>query len=202
MTFIGKSFAHFSGIYFLIPLVGAFLSLPYAISITVLTFAGKVLLAGYPVTGGIPTLCAMLIWSAHAQMAQHKNFKSHLFYFLVNAALPALCMILFMTHSSVGRGALYALYWIIPIVLYCVHMILRRSSTFTVALSSTFVAHAVGSVLWLFTVPMTPKQWLALIPVVALERLAIALCMTVSLVAMKKTLALLRKKIQTTTTNI
>ncbi len=39
------------------------------------------------------------------------------------------------------------------------------------ALASTFIAHAVGSVIWLYTVPMVASAWLALIPIVACERL-------------------------------
>lgn len=185
ITLLGKNFAHFSLFYFLTPLAGAFLSLPQAASLTVLVFLSKALLSGYPITGGIPTLCATLVWAAHAQATQQKNFKAHFFYFLMSAALPALCMAVFMTHNTVGKGWVYALYWLIPMACYCAHRILRHNSSFVVALSSTFVAHAVGSVLWLFTVPTKPEQWLALIPVVALERLSIALCMTSTLVIVR-----------------
>jgi len=42
-------------------------------------------------------------------------------------------------------------------------------------LGSTFVAHAVGSTIWLYTIGMNASVWNALIPIVALERLSMAL---------------------------
>ena len=189
MTLIGKSFAHFSAIYFLTPLVGVFFSLPQAACLTVLIFASKALLTSYPITGGIPTLCATLAWATHAQFMNKKNRTSYCGYFLTMAALPALCMALFMTHPTVGQGYVYALYWLIPILLYALHIISGYSSTFTTALSATFIAHAVGSTLWLFTVPMQPEQWLSLIPIVPVERIITALSMTLLCVITKKILS-------------
>jgi len=188
-TLIGKSFAYFSGMLFVAPLLGAFFSSPVAIVLTGLLVTTKALLFCYPVTGGIPTLFATLAWSTHTQISQEKSRYAHLFYFLVHAALPALCMIIFMTHASVGQGYVYALYWLIPIALYFSHLFFKINSIFTVALSSTFIAHAVGSTLWLFTVPMKPEQWLSLIPVVALERLITALGMMLLLLIAKKVFA-------------
>lgn len=186
-TLVGKSFAYFSGMLFVAPLLGAFFSSPVAIVLTGLLVATKALLFCYPVTGGIPTLFATLAWSTHTHISTQKSISAHLFYFLVHAALPALCMAIFMTHASVGQGYVYALYWLIPITLYFLHQFFKINSIFTVALSSTFIAHAVGSTLWLFTaVPMKPEQWLSLIPVVALERLVTALGMTLLFLIAKK----------------
>jgi hypothetical protein len=49
-----------------------------------------------------------------------------------------------------------------------------QKNIFFTSLGSTFTAHAVGSVIWLYTIPMTAGMWLALIPIVALERLCFA----------------------------
>ncbi len=54
------------------------------------------------------------------------------------------------------------------------------------SLTSTFIAHAVGSVIWLYATPMTPEFWYALIPVVAVERLVIASGMTLAYYAFAK----------------
>src|SRR2546430_1999084 len=51
---------------------------------------------------------------------------------------------------------------------------------FLQALGSAFIAHAVGSVIWLYTVGMTPAAWLGLIPVVFVERMLCAAGMTVA----------------------
>jgi hypothetical protein len=50
---------------------------------------------------------------------------------------------------------------------------------FTHALTATFIAHAVGSTIWIYSQPTTPAFWLALIPIVALERLIYAVGITV-----------------------
>jgi hypothetical protein len=84
-------------------------------------------------------------------------------------------MILFIMHPVAGDAFAYSFYWLIPIVIYA----LSYKSTFCRALSATFLAHAVGSIIWLYTVPMTSAQWLSLIPVVAVERLVMACGMTV-----------------------
>lgn len=109
----------------------------------------------------LPGLAASLYWSSTRV--------------IIRLALPLLCMILFIMHP-VGMHAIpYACYWLIPIGLYFV----RRKTVFLEALGSTFVAHAVGSVIWLYTVPMTAQMWWALIPVVAVERLLFACSMVV-----------------------
>jgi len=51
-------------------------------------------------------------------------------------------------------------------------------SIFLHSLTSTLIAHAVGSVIWIYTTPMTPAFWYALIPIVAVERLVMAIGMT------------------------
>jgi len=84
-------------------------------------------------------------------------------------------MILFIAHPVASKAFAYSFYWLIPVVLY----VLNYKNTFCKALTATFLAHAVGSIIWLYTVPMTSTQWLALIPVVAVERLVMACGMVV-----------------------
>lgn len=79
--------------------------------------------------------------------------------------VPAVCMALFWMNPVGQQAWVYALYWLIPIGAYFFKekLVLR-------SLGATFTAHAVGSVIWLYTFPMAPEAWLALIPVVAFER--------------------------------
>lgn len=111
-----------------------------------------------PITLGIPTLLATISW----RMSDPKNsLRDRVFHF----GIPALCMFLFFV-SPVGATAwLYSLYWLIPMILSIVNLGLIGR-----ALKSTFIAHAVGSVIWVYLIPMSPEAWLGLIPVVALER--------------------------------
>lgn len=83
--------------------------------------------------------------------------------------VPALCMFLFIIHP-VGKAAwVYSLFWLIPILGKVLPEKIPGRLFFR-SYGATFTAHAVGSVLWLYTVPMTAEQWLGLIPVTAYER--------------------------------
>lgn len=163
LSFIWGSRAFcFSGIFFLAPLLGALGAsvggVLVAAKLLRFLFLGKLFCA----TLGLPTLAAAWCWRAENTFSQK---------ILVNIVLPTACFVLFIFHPSVGNGFWYGLYWLIPIVLF------SQKNTFAIALRSSFVAHAVGSVMWCYTIPMQPAQWIALIPVVAVERLVISIGM-------------------------
>lgn len=112
---------------------------------------------------GLPTFAASLCWATQNR--------------LVRVGLPAACMALFIAHPIGSAAAPYAFYWFIPML--CAFA--RKQNRFLTALSSTFVAHGVGSVIHLYFInPMTSSAWLALIPIVAIERLVLALGMYVA----------------------
>jgi len=82
------------------------------------------------------------------------------------ALIPLLCMVLFIMHPE-GRGAwFYSLYWLIPIAT----VFIKRSLIFN-SLGATFTAHAVGSVAFLYAFNLPTETWIALIPIVFLERM-------------------------------
>jgi hypothetical protein len=110
---------------------------------------------------GVPTLCASLYLATT--------------HWAIACGLPLTCMVLFWLHPVGVAAAPYALYWLIPVAVFYV----QSNNLFFKALGSTFVAHAVGSIIWLYTVPMTSAAWLALIPVVAVERLLFATGMVI-----------------------
>ncbi|MFH1133190.1 MAG: hypothetical protein V1735_01735 [Nanoarchaeota archaeon] len=89
---------------------------------------------------------------------------------VVMAIVPLAAMILFWAHPTGSQAWLYPLLWTIPVLaLFFKNSLLWRS------FGATFTAHAVGSVIWLYTVPMDAGQWVALIPQVLLERSIFAL---------------------------
>lgn len=95
------------------------------------------------------------------------------------AAVPLACMALFIAHPVGAQAWQYSLYWLIPAVVLLLpeHLLLR-------SIGSTFTAHAIGSVIWLYFMPaMAPVVWLALIPLVAFERGIFALGISASFVA-------------------
>ncbi len=104
----------------------------------------------------LPTLCASLSFSGSRK----------LFY----GVIPALCMILFIAHPASIGGQVYSLYWLVPMILG----VCRVQSLYLRSLAATFIAHAVGSVIWLYAGKVSGSAWLALMPVVAIERLVFA----------------------------
>ncbi|MBI5035845.1 hypothetical protein HZC09_00740 [Candidatus Micrarchaeota archaeon] len=96
------------------------------------------------------------------------------------ALIPLACMALFVLHPVGGKAWIYTLYWLLPLGM----AVMFKGNLIARSLGATFTAHAVGSVMWLYFVnPMTPELWMALIPIVAMERLAFAAGISVSYVA-------------------
>jgi len=157
---VGSYAAFFSASNCVVPLIGAFAGLPGAISfflvgICVRSLASPIaffkLLAFY-----VPGMVASVSWI--------EEFK------YIRVLVPLVCMGLFIMHPVGGVAWVYSLYWLIPVVLY----FLQKDGVFACSLSSTLVAHAVGSTIWLYADPMSPAVWLGLMPVVAVERLLFA----------------------------
>ncbi len=161
---LGGYRAHLSGLAFVLPSLGFFLT-----GRSSLFCGGGVWLltrfvTSLSITFGLPTFLATLSWNLSGK---GRSFPS----FLLHVLLPSACMFLFC-RTPAGRGAwAYSLYWCIPAALYAAGC----SGMWARALQSTFIAHAAGSILWLYFVPMTSEQWLSLVPVVAFERAALAL---------------------------
>jgi hypothetical protein len=99
-----------------------------------------------------------------------------------SVVLPMCCMLLFVMHPTGVQAFWYALYWIIPIVCYRFDHVISR------ALTATFVAHALGSVIWLYTGDIHAAIWMALIPVVFCERML----MVVGMLAMNQIFVIMR----------
>lgn len=155
-----KSFFSFS--HCVMPLIGMVFGLWGSVVLILGMFSLKIsglMLHSY---FGLPTFAASLCWATRNR--------------LVRVGIPVVCMGLFVAHPIGFAAAPYAFYWFIPMV--CAFV--GKNNRFLTALSSTFTAHAVGSVVHLYCInPMTSSAWLALIPVVAVERLVLALGMYV-----------------------
>lgn len=113
-----------------------------------------------PLVYYIPTLISSAYWFSSSK--------------LIRLGLPMLCMVLFVVHPLGNQVFIYSWFWFIPMV---IHYIPYRA-VFLEALGTTFLAHAIGSVLWLYLVPMPAAYWIGLIPVVVVERLLFASGMT------------------------
>ena len=119
-------------------------------------------------------------------------------HWVLHVVLPLICMALFIAHP-VGMGAFaYTIYWLVPVALY----VANKELFFLRALSSTFIAHGVGSVIWIWCSPMTSSAWLALIPVVFVERVIFALGMTLIYQAVCGVQKLVRTYTQSATSTV
>ena len=160
---VGSYSACFSLSDVIMPLSGAFslwLSLGIALVRSGLTF-WHVLSPVKALVYHIPGFAASIAWARPS--------------WVLRIVLPAVCMVLFIVHP-IGRYAIpYTFYWLIPMIIHCI----AKRSVFTDALASTFVAHAVGSVIWLYVKAIPVVVWWNLLPIVAVERLFNALAMTV-----------------------
>lgn len=156
---LGSHSLFFSAVGCITPLSGAFGGITGALAL----MSTKLLVS--MITGSIassffafhiPGFCASLYWATSSRIVQ-----------IVPAAL---CMVLFIMHPVGKHTAIYALFWIIPIAI----SFSKSNSLFARSLGSTFTAHAVGSVIWIYAIPMSPDQWLMLLPIVVVERLLFA----------------------------
>ena len=92
--------------------------------------------------------------------------------------LPVLGMLLFWMHPVGMEAWGYPLLWLIPIVAgYFSKNLFARS------LATTFQAHIIGSVAWLYATSMAAPLWWGLLPVVVLERAIFASGISVTYIA-------------------
>ena len=160
----------FTTLNMILPLLGAVCGLGQSLLLTGLLFAGKLAFKGTLLTYGIPSLCAT---ASMATQTKHNHYK--ILNFALHVLLPLTCMILFTLHPVGQKAFVYSWYWLIPVGIWGIRSYgSKHVSFFFTALSSTFVAHAVGSIIWLYSVPMTATQWIRLLPIVAIERLVFA----------------------------
>lgn len=160
---IGSSWGFFSLFDAAMPLTGT-LGLSFGLCMVMARMGCKAFFTGVSlshVVYYVPGFCGAGYWA-------HKNV-------LFRLLVPISCMVAFVMHPVGYQAAAYSLYWLIPVGIY----FYKSESIFLKSLASTFVVHAVGSVIWLYSFDMSAQMWLALIPVVAVERLFFASAMTV-----------------------
>jgi hypothetical protein len=136
----------------------------------------------------MPSIFAFLVWFFFLKTRKNKLMKC--FEFAIRVILPLCCIICFILHPVGQNAFLYSFYWFIPVGCYFLQMYVGCFRPVCVALSSTFIAHAVGSLMWLYVLSTTSEYWILLIPRVAGERLFFALGMTLTYYFIKYVFAL------------
>ncbi len=160
----------------IMPLIGSLISsVAGCCGIFSVWMIAKLCMHGVPITLGLPTLAAMLSWATNNPTTGRQMILSG----LLHLGIPLASITLFIMHPVGSQAWVYSMYWLIPMAAWVVGRMRKQQSFFAQALQSTFLAHAVGSVIWLYSFTSTPAYWIALIPVVAAERLIFASSMTI-----------------------
>ena len=116
----------------------------------------------------LPSIMAMLAF----------KYNNTFFKFVI----PVLGILFFLLHPNIGYGkSIYFLLWLIPVIASLKEHLLTKS------IVSTFNAHIVGSIIFLYFVdPINAAFWNTLIPVVIIERLVFSLGIALSYLTFKQ----------------
>jgi hypothetical protein len=181
-TILGADNQSFTLFQFFGPTASAFLGTGVGVAVILASqVANFVLLGTQPSVLNIARLFPMLFAAYYFTKGKSK----------LGVAVPLVCMGLFMLHPVGGQAWYYSLYWLIPVI-----ALAFPGRLFARSLGATFTAHAIGSVVFLYALPSTPAFWVALIPIVAFERLMFAGGIAVSYVALNTLLAKLEGKLE------
>lgn len=146
------------------PLIAALAGLPTLLLYSILHYITHapypLALSGRTLAFYVPGIFAGLYWRNN--------------HWLIRYAVSLCCIIAFLLHPQGNGAAPYCLFWIIPILAAQA----TQHNSLLLALGSSFTAHAVGSVIWIYATGMSSAQWLALIPLVLVERCFIALILS------------------------
>lgn len=153
---LGSKFACFSYATMAIPSLGYQYSLLYVIL--------------YFLTKSLFTSLSPLLFFLHRLPIYFATIALRRWDYKIGVLLPLVAIILFCIHPVGSQVFYYAFYWFIPIGIYG----FGKDTIYCRALIASFIAHAVGSVVWLYYGTISSEIWLALIPLVIIERLLIA----------------------------
>ncbi len=112
----------------------------------------------------------------------------------LSVIVPLIAIAAFVLHPIGRQVWFFSLYWTIPVIIKLLPAKYSNSVPLR-SLGATFTAHSVGGAAWIYTVPMTAGQWIALIPIVAYERLLFAAGIGISYVVFNAVLDKLLDKL-------
>ncbi len=107
------------------------------------------------------------------------------------AIIPVACMALFIAHPEGRQAWYYSLYWLIPVA-----TIFSKRSLVLNSLGATFTAHAIGGVAWIYAFNLPAEVWIALIPVVFVERMLFTAGTALSYVAFNASVNFLYRRLR------
>jgi len=172
---MGSDASYFTLFQFFGPIVASFLGLGLGLVALAASQAVNMVVLGKAITlVNVLRLSTMLFAAYYFARIDTKKLDA------VGIGVPLACMALFVTTPA-GAGAwYYSLYWLIPVA---VRVFGWSKNLVARSLGATFTAHAIGSVIFAYSIPYTAGQWAALVPITAYERLMFAAGIAISYVA-------------------
>jgi len=172
---IGSDASYFTLFQFFGPIVASFLGLGLGLVALAASQAVNMVVLGKAISlVSVLRLSTMLFAAYYFARIDFKKLDA------VGIGVPLACMALFVMTPA-GAGAwYYSLYWLIPVA---VRVFGWSKNLLARSLGATFTAHAIGSVIFAYSLPYTSAQWTALVPITAYERLMFAAGIAVSYVA-------------------
>ena len=172
-TLVGAENQFFTLFQFFGPIAGSFLGATFGIIAVVFAELIDFFVAGKEATLLNIIRLTPMLFAAYYFGSKKKNW---------GIAVPIIAILAFVLHP-VGREVwFFTLFWTIPII----GKLLPQKYSNNILVKSygaTFTAHSVGGALWVWAVPMTAAQWIALIPIVIVERFLFGAGIAVSYVA-------------------
>ncbi|MDD5023072.1 MAG: hypothetical protein PHU63_02800 [Candidatus ainarchaeum sp.] len=130
-----------------------------------------------------------MIFGAYYFAKNKDNFSKDKLSFII----PIICIAAFILHPIGSQAWYYSLFWTIPLLVKFL-----PENLFFRSLGSTFTAHAIGSVIFLYTIPTVPELWAVILPgVVVFERVIFALGISASYIVFNTLLS----RLETLTTS-
>ncbi len=105
--------------------------------------------------------------------------------------VPILAILLFVLHPEGRKAWFFSIFWLIPIFAY-----FKKERLIFNSLGSTFLAHSIGSVAFLYAFNIPAPVWIALIPVVIIERGCFALGIWASYLLLNNLFEIISQKIK------
>lgn len=163
---IGSALAEINLVNVVIPLIATEMSFPISALLAGGVWITLHIMELNQITFGLPTLFAILSWRA----SQRQGVSN----IIINALTPLYIIAVFVSSQAGQDVRYFSLYWLIPIICTFLKPVLLVR-----LLQSIFVQHAIGSLLWLYSIELPVDTWRDLFPVVAVER---GICISSALV--------------------
>lgn len=181
------------------PIISRFVGISFGVGSILLVHLFGVLIGLYKIKSIISYFTFFPIIFAGIYFARTFKSEKKLFW------IPIICISLFILHPIGNSVWFYSLFWTIPLIISIgkekIDNILKNyvARVYLYSLGTSFIDHAVGSVLFLYFMNIPREAWLMAIPLTIIERVIIAFGITLSYFFVKVSIKTLKEVFQSLT---